>query len=165
MSRRTWHAGGIILFGGTFNPVHKGHIRLCCSAVKAVQSKLVIFMPTQPFYKTTDTSAEQRLEMCKRAVDNLPFPVIVDDYELKQGIKCRTYDTICYLKEKYPCEPLYLLFGSDTFLTFSYWYNWHSCGRLVDSILVGMRQINAIEDVLRQKEYLEQENLKKFINI
>ncbi|MDY2905470.1 MAG: nicotinate-nicotinamide nucleotide adenylyltransferase, partial [Caecibacter massiliensis] len=121
MSRNDGTKKGIVLFGGTFNPIHQGHIRLCCSAWKAVHPRLVVLMPTQPFYKELNTEASQRIEMCQRAVENLPFPVAVDGYEIQQGSSCRTYDTLCAMKQKFPDDPLYLLMGSDTFLSFSYW--------------------------------------------
>ena len=158
MGRNDDNKKGIVLFGGTFNPIHQGHIRLCCSAWNAVHPRLVILMPTQPFYKELDTDAAQRIEMCQKAVEDLPFPVAVDGYEIQQGSTCRTYDTLCAMKEKFPDDPLYLLMGSDTFLSFSYWYRWQECGRMA-SLLVGMRKGDDREQIEMVKCRVEQEGL------
>lgn len=159
MSQMEEKGRGVILFGGTFNPIHKGHIRLCCSAAAAVQPRLVVLMPAAPFYKELETTPADRLEMCKRAVADLPFPVRVSDYELRQGAKWRTYDTLIHIRELIGDEPLYLLFGSDTFLSFSYWYRWRECGRLISGLLVGMRKSDRQETVILQQELLEKEGI------
>lgn len=158
MSRNDGTKKGIVLFGGTFNPIHQGHIRLCCSAWKAVHPRLVVLMPTQPFYKELNTEASQRIEMCQRAVESLPFPVAVDGYEIQQGSTCRTYDTLCAMKQKFPDDHLYLLMGSDTFLSFSYWYRWRECGRMA-GLLVGMRKSDDREQIEMVKSLVEQDGI------
>jgi len=114
----------IAIFGGTFNPIHKGHRHL----VEAYQSRFsfdrVLLIPTRiPPHKQVNDLAEDRhrLEMCRILAKELPF-LEVSDIELKREEKSYTFDTLTELKKRYPNAVFYLIMGSDMFLTFRQWY-------------------------------------------
>lgn len=113
------------IFGGSFNPPHLGHIL----AVREFQEKLsldkILLIPAAiPPHKTltkNTPSAEHRLQMCRLAVSDLPYAE-VSDIELRREGKSYTADTIAQLREVYPSDELFLLMGTDMFLSFDTWY-------------------------------------------
>ena len=114
----------IAIFGGTFNPIHNGHIRLA----KLFQEKLgldrLILMPTQKTPgKVLDeiVSAEDRFEMCRLAVESLNG-FELSDFEIKCGGVSYTVNTLRYFKNLFPDAKLHFIMGSDMFLSLHRWY-------------------------------------------
>ncbi|MGN1411402.1 MAG: nicotinate (nicotinamide) nucleotide adenylyltransferase [Oscillospiraceae bacterium] len=111
------------LFGGSFNPIHNGHIHLAKSVNSAINLDKTILIPSKISpHKSNDeyVSNEHRFNMCKLAIENLPN-FEVSDFELsREGISYSIY-TVRHFKEKYPNDNLFLLIGSDMFLTFDQW--------------------------------------------
>ncbi len=122
----------IAIYGGTFNPVHIGHINLLQSFIKTLSFDKVIVIPTNiPPHKSVNLTADAqtRLEMCKKAFD---FPnVFVSDIELKRAEKSYSIDTIVQLKEQYPNDELFFLMGSDMFLSLETWYRYDDLKKLI----------------------------------
>ncbi len=114
----------IAIFGGTFNPIHNGHLNVIENAQKALNPDKLILMPTHiPPHKAVKdlASDEARLEMC-RLVANLYENVEVSDFELKSEGKSYTVTTMEHLKSIYPDDDLYFVIGSDMLNTFLTWY-------------------------------------------
>nr|WP_302119947.1 nicotinate-nucleotide adenylyltransferase [uncultured Ruminococcus sp.] len=113
------------VFGGTFNPVHKGHIMLAEYCMDSVGLDRIIMIPTAvPPHKISNNLASEndRLNMCKlacRGKENF----FVSDIEIKRQGKSYTYETITQLKEIYPDDHLYTIMGADMFLTLDRWKN------------------------------------------
>lgn len=110
------------IFGGTFNPVHKGHKKLAEEMKKRAELDKIIIMPTfTPPHKEGNDLAdgEHRLEMCRLMFSEEYF--IVSDLELQRQGKSYTVDTLTSLKETYPEDELFLIIGSDMLLTFHEW--------------------------------------------
>ncbi len=115
----------IAVFGGTFNPIHNGHINLVSSFIKRMNFDRVLLIPTKipPHKATLDlVSGEHRLNMIKAAVRDIP-KLEACDIELKRERTSYTVDTLRQLKEQYPSDTLYLIVGSDMFLTLDTWKN------------------------------------------
>lgn len=112
-------------FGGTFNPVHKGHIMLAEYCMDSVGLDRIIMIPTAvPPHKISNNLASEndRLNMCKlacRGKENF----FVSDIEIKRQGKSYTYETLTQLKEIYPDDHLYTIMGADMFLTLDRWKN------------------------------------------
>jgi nicotinate-nucleotide adenylyltransferase len=114
----------IALFGGTFNPVHKGHTRLLEAVMSAVPLDEVIVMPSKlpPHKEVCDLASESdRLEMCRLAFGGFKN-VRVSDYEFTREGKSYSYYTVRHLLEEYPEDRLYFVMGSDMLLSFESWY-------------------------------------------
>ena len=114
----------IALFGGTFNPVHLGHINALERIMDKIHFDKVIVMPDRiPPHKQADNlaSGEDRLEMCRLAFEDIKG-VTVSDYELKQTGKSYSVLTLRHLKKLYPDDRLYFIMGSDMLLSFEEWY-------------------------------------------
>lgn len=106
------------LFGGTFNPVHNGHIAAMKAFSESARLDRLVVMPTgTPPHKRfeREVSDADRLEMLKLAVGSLGE---VSDYEMKKDGKSYTVETLEYLKSVYPDDDFFLYMGSDMLLSF-----------------------------------------------
>ncbi len=135
----------ICLFGGSFNPIHKGHIKIANEAIKQLNLDKLIFIPCQknPFKKDVNyISGENRKKMIELVLED---KMTVSDFEIKrQGISY-TIDTVKYFKNKYPNEELYLLIGSDNLSKLSKWKNIDEISNLIQIIIFKReKQINKI---------------------
>ena len=114
------------IYGGTFNPVHTGHIHAAKQAADILKLDKLIMIPDRiaPHKEIPSGSPtpEQRLEMLQLAVAG-EEGIEVSDIELKREGKSFTYLTVEALAEEYPEAQLYLLMGTDMFLTFHTWRN------------------------------------------
>lgn len=115
------------IFGGAFNPVHKGHVRLAEEAVKQLKLKKLLIVPTydSPHKETKLAPFEDRAEMCRRAFGHIEG-VEISDIEVKLGGKSFTINTIRELKSLYPEDQFFLLIGGDMLFSFDKWYKYES---------------------------------------
>ncbi|MFR1994788.1 nicotinate (nicotinamide) nucleotide adenylyltransferase [Ruminococcus sp.] len=122
------------LFGGSFNPIHNGHLHLVQVAKDRLHLDRVILIPARvsPFKQQHPdmASPEDRLEMCRLAAETLPF-CQVDSYELEQKAVSYSIYTVAHFRRKFPDAALVLLVGSDMFLSFCSWYRWQDILRNV----------------------------------
>jgi nicotinate-nucleotide adenylyltransferase len=115
------------LFGGTFDPVHFGHLRLATELGEAFHLDPVIFIPAGlPYHRgrTAHASNDQRLTMLKLATAR-DARFDIDDRELRREGPTYTYDTLVEVrKERGPDLPIVFLTGSDSFATIDTWHRW-----------------------------------------
>lgn len=115
------------LFGGTFDPVHFGHLRLATELAEAFHLDQVIFLPAGlPYHRghAAHASNEQRLTMLKLATAR-DARFDVDDRELRRGGPTYSYDTLTEIRrERGPDTPLVFLTGSDAFAKIDAWNRW-----------------------------------------
>lgn len=115
----------IALFGGSFNPIHLGHLGLVNDVINEFNLDKVIIMPTYhtPLKDNSQfASCEHRFAMCKLAFENIRN-VEVSDIEIKRQGNSYTYLTLNSLKELYSDDELFLIVGADMFLTLQNWKN------------------------------------------
>ena len=114
------------IYGGTFNPPHIGHIRAAEYAVKELQLDRLLVIPSRisPHKQLPKDSPtpQQRLEMLKIATAGLPN-MEVSDLELNREGTSYTYQTVQQVRQMYPDAKIYLLMGTDMFLSFHNWRN------------------------------------------
>ncbi len=115
----------LLLFGGTFDPPHRGHIHNLEAAIRAVEPDLVVVMPAgiPPHKAASHTDGEIRLEMCQCFRDCFPN-LVVSRWEVDQGGKSYSIHTLEHLAREYPGARIYMAVGSDMLLTFTQWYRW-----------------------------------------
>lgn len=115
------------LFGGTFDPVHLGHLRLATELAEAFHLDRVVFLPAGlPYHRGRDAhaSADERLTMLKLVTARDPR-FDVDDRELRRDGPTYTYDTLAEIRgEKGPDLPIVFLVGSDAFAQIHTWNRW-----------------------------------------
>jgi len=113
------------VFGGTFDPIHCGHLRTAFELWQELKLAEVRFLPTgsPPHREKLYASAELRLEMVRAAVaDQSGF--IVDDREVRRSGVSYSVDTLAELRREYPQRSLCLLLGMDAFLGLPGWHRW-----------------------------------------
>ena len=113
------------IFGGTFNPPHKGHVRLVEDFTKRLDLDKVFIIPDKrPGHKAWEDLIidDMRYDMCKLAFKNEKFEI--SRIELDRLSDSYTVYTLCQLKEQYPDDEFYLIIGSDMFLSFHKWYKY-----------------------------------------
>ncbi|MGC4029743.1 MAG: nicotinate-nucleotide adenylyltransferase [Steroidobacteraceae bacterium] len=113
------------LFGGTFDPVHYGHLRTAFELREALRLEELRFLPTgnPPHRDQTSATAEMRLAMVRAAVADQPG-FTVDDREVRRTGLSYSVDTLTELRAENPERPLCLLLGMDAFLGLPNWHRW-----------------------------------------
>jgi len=118
------HDSVMILFGGTFDPIHKGHLAVAQAAVEQLDTERLIFVPAHRSPHKTDTSASgcHRLEMIRRAIvgcDRLD----VSDCELERTGPSYTLDTVRHFQRRFDGGvDLVWLIGADQLASLEQWY-------------------------------------------
>jgi len=127
-----------VVIGGTFNPVHIGHLYLAEEVRTQGGYERVIFVPSHiPAHKNPDycTSPQHRLEMLSRAVKESDY-IVVDDCEMRRGGISYTYDTILDLQQRYNIEGAPgLVIGDDLVEGLPKWKLWEELHEMVDLII------------------------------
>jgi len=120
---QTQQAIGIL--GGTFDPVHLGHLRLALELHDSLNLERVHIIPCfRPVHRKFPTaSPEQRLAMVECAVKG-ETALFADDREIRRQNPSFMIDTILDMRKEMPGTPLCLLLGIDAFLGFSSWHRW-----------------------------------------
>lgn len=112
------------VLGGTFDPVHNGHIALAKAAIAAGALNRLLIMPAhiQPFKVGKEIAADaDRFAMLRLAFAEIA-QAEVSDYELAHTSVSYTYDTLQYLQAEQPESRFYFVMGTDAFLSLAHWY-------------------------------------------
>ena len=111
------------LMGGTFNPLHTGHLLLAERAYEQFKLDKVVFMPAKrPYHKTINhmVSDEERIKMITLAIqDNPHFDISLLEFQ-REG-NTYTVDTLRELNQKYPKTQFYFIMGADSLYQFTQW--------------------------------------------
>ena len=140
----------ILLYGGSFDPPHNGHLNNLRAAADRVRPDKIVVMPagTSPFKEGTNASGALRLEMCscfhalEEGMDAIP-QLEVSGWEIAQaeaGSHNYTVLTVEKLARDYPGAQLYLAIGSDMLLSFDGWHRWQDILRIA-RVVVTSRDI------------------------
>jgi nicotinate-nucleotide adenylyltransferase len=124
------------IFGGTFDPIHYGHLRTAFELMEALRLPEVRFMPagTPPHRGRTVADAQARLEMVKAAVEGQPG-FVTDDRELHRDGPSYSRDTLLDLRAEYTHRSLCLIIGMDAFLGLPKWYHWREILQLAHVVV------------------------------
>ena len=137
----------ILLYGGTFDPPHNGHLNNIRAAAARICPDLVVVMPAglSPFKQKTAAPAALRLEMCRcfgalvqQSSGGIPR-LEVSGWEMEQAQQGkRNYSvlTLEMLRNTYPGAELYLAVGSDMLLSFDGWHRWQDILRIAHLVVV-----------------------------
>jgi len=115
------------LLGGTFDPIHAGHLALARAARDGLGLSQLLFIPAaQPWQKGVITAAEQRARMVELALENEPA-MGIDRCELERSGPSYTIDTLRALRVRFGAQtPLVLIIGADQMERFDTWHEWQS---------------------------------------
>lgn len=154
----------IALFGGSFNPIHLGHIKLITAIKECFDIQKLILMPTavSPHKSNSEmVTSEHRLNMCRLACEELDY-VEVSDLEIKRQGKSYTYLTINDLKELYPADKLHLVVGADMFMSFETWKNFQHILNNASLIAVPRDDVSS-DDMIEYSHILKKKGAECFI--
>lgn len=130
------------IYGGSFNPVHNGHIHLALTAVRELELDRVYLVPSgiSPHRSSEEyVSGEDRLAMLELAArDHEKLEVC--DYELRQQGRSYTIYTVEYFRSRFPDDELYLLVGSDMLMCFDTWKRYEDILREVTLAVVSRNE-------------------------
>lgn len=146
------------LFGGSFNPVHIGHLVIARDVLESFSFSEIVFVPAkiQPLKGKLSIPPEVRLELLELAVREIPY-FKVWDYEIKKEGVSYTIDTLKAFKQNEKQPPVFIM-GADSFLTFSKWKEPKKILEIAKIIVVKRPEYN-----LKAEEILKQLNVKKKI--
>jgi nicotinate-nucleotide adenylyltransferase len=124
------------IFGGTFDPIHFGHLRSAFEMLQALRFEEVRFMPAgnPPHRGQPVASAELRLRMVRVATAG-QHGFVVDDRELRREGPSYSVDTLAALRAEHPLRPIALIIGLDAFLGLPKWYHWREILQLAHIVV------------------------------
>ncbi|MCK5720387.1 MAG: nicotinate-nucleotide adenylyltransferase [Thiomargarita sp.] len=125
------------IFGGTFNPIHHGHLRLALEVYERLNLEKILLIPSArpPHRNTPIISSQNRLKMVKIAIKDMPG-LQADARELQRSGFSYTVDTLKSLKNNYLNNPLCLILGMDAFLNLPNWYQWEQLIKLAHLLVI-----------------------------
>lgn len=135
------------ILGGTFDPIHYGHLRLAEEMLELANLRQIRFIPTgtPPHRALPQVPAQHRSAMVRLAIADQPA-FVLDAREVERTTPCYTVDTLSELRAEFgAAQPLCLLMGADAFLQLHTWREWERLFELAH-IVVGYRPGFTLED-------------------
>ncbi|MFZ2537821.1 MAG: nicotinate-nucleotide adenylyltransferase [Oscillospiraceae bacterium] len=151
----------IAIYGGTFNPIHNGHINLCNGCQQLYNFDKIVLIPTNipPHKNAVDLASNiDRFNMLKLAVSNIAN-FEVSDIEFKLGAKSYTINTILELKNQHLDAEFYLIIGSDMLRIFQEWHRYEDVLKEV-TLVVGARHEAEFDELLTIKSHFGSLSMK-----
>ena len=142
----------IALYGGSFDPVHIGHLRIAEDIREEYELSKIVFIPAyhSPLKPGSRASAEHRIKMLQIAIKDNPF-FSIDDLEIKRGGKSFSIDTISFYKKKLGYNPIFIL-GTDAFLSLHKWKKPKTLLKITNFLVVGRGR----DHFYNVKDYLQE---------
>lgn len=152
------------VFGGTFDPIHNGHLHVAYEALYKLKLDKVVFMPAgNPPHKVNHkvTDALVRYEMVRRAIEK-EEKFEIDDYEIQKNGLSYTFQTIEYITQKEKETEWYFISGMDCLIEID---SWKSIDKILNlcTLAVFNRPGYNIQDMLIQKEKIEKKYNKEIV--
>lgn len=124
------------VFGGTFDPIHYGHLRTAFEMLQALRFDEVRFMPcgNPPHRDTPIAATNLRLDMVRVATE-AQQGFIVDDRELQREGPSYSVDTLTALRNEFPLRSIGLIIGMDAFLGLPKWHHWREILQLAHIVV------------------------------
>ncbi|MHC5100048.1 nicotinate-nucleotide adenylyltransferase, partial [Peptoniphilus genitalis] len=152
------------IFGGSFNPIHYGHLMICEYIKEEMGLDKVIFIPTgNPPHKELELSAKDRYEMVRLAISPNP-DFEISDIETTRVKKSYTVDTIRELKKIYKEEKLYFLIGLDSLFQLKTWMKIEDLSQEIEFVVALRPGYLNREEVNKEIDFLR-ENFGTKINL
>ncbi|MDX1811594.1 MAG: nicotinate-nucleotide adenylyltransferase [Gammaproteobacteria bacterium] len=142
------------IFGGTFNPVHYGHLRVAleCKMTLALDEMRMMICAQPPHRAHPDVTAQQRLAMLQLGLQQ-SNELILDNRELEREGPSYSVDTLKSLKSDYPDSALFMVIGSDSFQSLDTWHCWEEILDLCN-IVIARRPDNLSDEESRMGQLL-----------
>lgn len=113
----------ICIYGGTFDPIHYGHIKMAQEAFKLYDLDRIYFIPSgNSYFKNNVSSANDRYNMTEIAIKDYPS-FYIDDIEFKREGPSYSYETILSYRDNFPEDRIFFLIGEDSLRNIHLWRN------------------------------------------
>ena len=145
------------MFGGSFNPIHNGHIQLIKGIINELNLDRLLVVPSfLPPHKLVESpiSPEDRIAMCKLCISDIPKAEI-SDIEIKRGGKSYTYETLQELHSTYLNDDLFLIMGADMFLSIETWKNPEIIFKLATICGVPRKGVGGRQELIDREPFLK----------
>ena len=132
----------IAIFGGTFDPIHNGHLQV----IKVVQQSLdidrlfIVPVYINPFKDKSVASSTQRLKLINMATKNIP-KIDVLDFEIKQHKPSYTINTIQYIYKHFDVTKIFTIIGADNLSSLGNWKDYKELSKMVEFVVIGRNNI------------------------
>ena len=149
----------IAILGGSFNPVHYGHLKMAEAAMESTHFSKVLFIPTgTPYHKEQKDLLpfSDRLKLLELAIENCP-DFDCSPIEGERDGNSYTIDTVRELLRQNPTNSYSLLIGTDQFLTLRSWHKIKELGKLVDFYVANRNGEMEFSTFQKEREALEKE--------
>ena len=138
------------ILGGTFNPIHQGHLMLAKKSFEQFTLDRILVMPNHmPAYKDTDEllDANHRSEMVRLAIQDIPY-LEFSDMELHRAGATYTIDTLLDLHHTHPNDKFYFIVGADSLVELDKWYRYRDILKL--AALICAKRTGTADSQLRE---------------
>lgn len=151
------------ILGGTFDPIHNGHLLLGKQAYQEYHLQEVWFMPSgQPPHKKDHpvTAAEDRCEMVRLAIAEYPY-FRLSEFEVKRSGNSYTAQTLMLLRAEYPEHRFFFIIGADSLYEIEHWYRPEEVMRQVTLLVADREYDQGTGSIEEQIDYLEDKYLAR----
>ena len=137
------------IYGGSFDPIHLGHLKTATTLKTELQLDHLFLLPCcEPVHKVgLKYSSNDRLKMLNLAVDNFST-LEIDSREISRGGGSYMIDTLRELKRIYKDEPICLIIGMDSYLKIKTWKDWQEFSKLVHMVILQRQGFDLIDSSL-----------------
>ncbi|MER2493248.1 nicotinate-nucleotide adenylyltransferase [Catenovulum sediminis] len=154
-----------LYFGGTFNPIHNGHLQCAFEIAEQISATQIYLLPNYipPHKATPNESAQQRAELC-RATLSIDSRLKLDTRELEKTSPSYTIETLKQLRSEFPQHAIAFMIGMDSLQTLDTWSHWQSLTDYCHLVVARRGGYNSvlnpqINEYLQQHQTLNQQDL------
>ena len=124
----------LILFGGSFDPPHCGHLKIIEDCIEECDKLILMPSAYSPLKKNPPIAeSKHRVKMLELLIQELKYPIQIDDWEIAQSYPNYTYLTVQYLQSEHPNSSISLVIGADQLQQFQKWKNYQ---KILDSVQI-----------------------------
>ena len=144
------------IYGGSFDPVHLGHLQTATSIKNELNIDRLFMLPCfEPVHKNSlNYTSKQRLQMLDLAIKEFNS-LEIDTREILRGGSSFMIDTLLDLKESFKKEPIFLIIGMDSFINFKTWKNWDEFSKLIHLVVLPRNGNHPVSKTLTTFETVE----------
>ncbi|NWF67068.1 MAG: nicotinate (nicotinamide) nucleotide adenylyltransferase [Campylobacterales bacterium] len=139
----------VAIFGGSFDPIHVGHVDVVERALKMLDIDMLFIIPTylNPFKDSFFAPPFLRLKWCEKVFKNYKNVKILD-IEISKNRKVTTYETVLELKKIYDISKIYLIVGADNLQTLNKWFQYEELLKMVKVVVANRKGYNCENNFL-----------------
>ena len=146
----------VALYGGSFDPIHTGHLAVIEESIRILDIEQLIVIPTflNPFKTKSHSTPKERLKLSNEFFGKIP-KVLVSSYEIEQNKATPTAQTLAYFQQKYDVK--YIIIGADNLASITKWYNFNWLNSNIKWVIATRAGYNLETDALRDFKIIEVE--------